>query len=150
MITAKPTPILVAASLASLAAAGLPAYAGLKQSWPVYINQSARYATGQVGSTRNTSDATSYLRCSVEYLQPIVQSPSTTAEPYWSGGCYARDAGGTYASCFFSGRTAAHQHNAAHVLGIKGDSSVTFFWSSSGECARIAVANGSDLEPKAP
>ena len=121
--------------VAILAAAGA-ATAGAKWTDDVYVNATGRTGWGALGTARNTSNTTEYIRCAVSFSEA------------WSGGepyvyCYARDASGTSTSC------GAYSKELAEVLhALNGDSYLYFTGSGTSTCQHIEVSNSSTYEPK--
>jgi hypothetical protein len=119
--------IAVASSLVTFTAL---AFAGDKNSYPVYISTSSSYAGGQIGSARASSDSAQYIGCS----------------SYGSyGSCYAEDASYNWGGCQWS--TAAQ---AAAVSSITPMSYVGFTWDSSGNCTSLYVETYSYFLPPVP
>jgi hypothetical protein len=124
--------LAVATSLLALAAGN--AWSGYKQVSPVSVNLSYRYASGSLGSTRNSADTQSYLSC-YTYASP------TDAGPV--GVCVAYN-GSVSGSCLFQNKPAL----ASVVQSLSSDSWVYFAWDASNQCTMIQVDNGSYSEPK--
>jgi hypothetical protein len=112
------------------------AWAGGKQAYPVYVSPTGRTANGDLSSTRNTSDNSSYIGCFID-----VYSSGTSP----LGTCYASDAAGNFAMCRTNSSTLIQ---ALHAL--NGDSFVMFTYDLSGNCTEIFIRNVSYSPPKNP
>lgn len=118
-----------------ISGAGIAA-AGAKWTDDVYVNTAGRTGWGALGTARNTSNTTEYIRCSVSFSEA------------WSGGqpwvsCYARNAAGTSTSC------GAYSQKLADVLhALNGDSYLYFTGNGTSTCSYIEVDNASAYEPK--
>ncbi len=117
------------------------AQAGAKFSYEVRVDPVEKYATGAVGSARNSSDARQEIYCRV-----VVDS-QVTAGSYVA--CGARDAAGVRAYC-----QSKRVEFARAAQAVNSDSEIFFKWKtvagSENECVYIDVANGSPYAPKAP
>ncbi len=122
----------VVTSLLVLATTGT-ALAGARYSRPVQVNPTNRYASGSLGSTRNSGDTTSYLICET-YLG---------AGQALGANCIARDASGRFGSC-----NTTDPGMVQAIMSIQGDSFVWFNWDVNSRCAYVSVQNGSSEEPK--
>lgn len=118
-------------SVVLLAAAGT-AYAGTKQSYPVYVG--ATYAYASLGSARASSDTLSYAECQ-RYVTPTAAVLA----------CYVRDATGKAAMC-----TSGDPAFLAEGRALKGDSLLYFEWDANGVCKALRVTDSSTLAPKSP
>lgn len=121
-----------AAVLAAAVLAGPVALAGERIVTPVTVNTTARWATGAIGSVRNTFDNVQFMGCSVY---------ATTAAI--SVTCGARDASGTQVGC---STTTPNLVQAA--MSIQTDDYLRFEWDSSGQCTAITLHKYSFYEPK--
>jgi hypothetical protein len=122
--------VAVVATCGLLTSSGL-AFAGTKATNPVYINNSSGYATGSIGSARESSDGYQYIGCS---------SYGT------NGYCIAEDSAGNFAECAWSGAT-----QQAAVESITPMSNLVLNWNTTtGGCTSIQVSNFSYWPPAAP
>jgi hypothetical protein len=138
------TVAVVAAVLGSVAAAR----AGYKY-WndQVTVDIPNRIAGGQVGAVRNNNDSTSYIGCQTEGWD----SSSGFAAGYRKIVCQARDANGTYASCWNGGGQSGAPSAIVTVSEeVKGDAYVVFAWDASGMCSYVRVENYSQHAAKWP
>jgi hypothetical protein len=118
------------------------AIAGWRSVVPVSINQTARRATGSLGSARNGADATSDIYCYVDAkVSGGGSSPTAGTSIIW-GVCVANDAAGTYLAC-----STQRADLIASMRAINGSSLVTFVANESGYCTQVFVSTGSDFEP---
>ncbi|HEY4104796.1 MAG TPA: hypothetical protein VGM44_12935 [Polyangiaceae bacterium] len=134
------------------------AHAGIKGSYPVIVNTTARHAEGSLGSARNSSDSTQYLYCAIDYS--LIGGVATLI-------CGARDSSGNTVSCTYStsdlqllatlnppgaATFSTFQDNVmlAQMASMSSDSYVSFDASSSGACTHVYIENGSVEVPKAP
>ena len=108
------------------------ALAGFKTAQQVVIGSG--FANGDLGYVHNTPDATQYIGCYL-YAYPN--------QLY--GGCYARDLGGNYASCY---TTNVNMMNV--MASLKSDGYVLFYWDTSGSCTFVEQVTGSYEAPKTP
>ena len=114
--------------------------AGSKYQYPVYVNtysfsgESYTIAAGNVADTRNSTDVTSYIACSLYYNQGSQNS----------GMCQAYSASGQYAYC------STTDPAALQVIGtMKGDSYVQFeYYANNSTCTFVSTTNASYLAPK--
>jgi hypothetical protein len=107
------------------------ARAGAKHSVPVTVGSA--YASGSLGTARNSSDGNQYIGCQVYGTSSI------------NAYCYAADSAGHYLSC--STTTTAM---VALAESLTSDSYLYFSVNSSGGCTYLVVQNSSDLAPKNP
>ena len=124
---------IVPVVLLSLAAAS--AYAGAKGNDFVTISTQFSYATGAMGSARNSADAMQQIGCGFV--------ANTGQNTYLS--CSAIDAKGNRAWCI---STNSELVKAAQGIGT--DTDLVFTWDASGNCTSLNVYNGSNNPPKAP
>jgi hypothetical protein len=119
--------------LATLLTAGA-VYAGVKGQNGVTANATSRVGAGNVSDARNGGDA--YSRIQVEvYGSTSYQGANAM---FW-------DASNNFAYCW--------TNNAQMVQllsSIKGDSSITAYWDSTGQCSSVYVTTDSAVAPKAP
>jgi hypothetical protein len=114
---------------------GSSALAGVRESRRVFVNITQHRAEGSVGSTRNSSNASEYIQCTM------------SADAAGNGiACLALDANGVAATCYINNPPQAF-FNVLNQL--EGDSMLTFFWEyPSQRCTALMVSNGSRWEPK--
>jgi hypothetical protein len=111
------------------------ALAGVRESRRVTVNITARRAEGSIGSTRNSSQATEYIQCTM-----------SGDASYNSLVCLAVDPDGRTATCYLT-NPPAYFLNTLNTL--QGDSMLTFLWEyPSNKCTGMIVSNGSRWEPK--
>ena len=110
------------------------AMAGFKTGQAVVISTASRFVNADLGYVRNTGDTTQYIGCEV-------WASGSTPSAY----CFARDAAGTYVSCY---TTNAVLVNVAAAL--KPDDYLYFSWDTSGNCNFIEQATASYTAPKGP
>lgn len=111
------------------------AHAGKRTPAPVVINSANRSASGSVGSARNSSDNTQYIKCTT--------STSLTSHMIT---CTAMDSNNHPASCSMIG----DDTNPILGLSVMSESSmITFTWDSSGNCTSVLISTYSDYVPKA-
>lgn len=132
-------PVTVAA-LAFALSIGV-AEAGAKYSYEVRVDPVEKYATGAVGTARNSSDNKQVIYCRV-VVDAQVAGSSYVA-------CGATNAAGRSTYC-----QTKRVEFARAVQAINSDSEIFFKWKTvsggENECVFIDVANGSTFEPKAP
>jgi hypothetical protein len=102
-----------------------------------YVNTSSRYAYGQAGSARASSNSNEYLGC-VTYV-------SGTA---LSGYCRASDPSGNAAYCYFPSSGAAQFAQAAATASV--NSYYYFSWDTNSNCTFLEVDNTSYWLPLTP
>lgn len=126
---------LVAISAAAAAATYVcTATAGLKSSFPVTINTSARTASGSAGSARNSADGNQYIYCT------LIGTTSITAT------CFAHDSTTNPAvSC-----SSTNANIVGAVKAVASDSLISLAWDTQNHCTQVQVVSGSYLEPKQP
>ena len=111
------------------------ALAGEKAVQEVEINTQYKYASGALGSARNSADNLQSIGCGV-YSYPggitYVSCSARSAKPQ-SAWCWSTDA-----------------KLVSVGLGISTDSSLLFTWNDDGTCSSIQLYNGSNTEPKRP
>jgi len=112
---------------------GSAAFAGMRSTAEVYINQTSKYAQGSLGSARNSADSNQYIGCSVtnDYIY-----------------CSARNAAGTWVHC-----DAYSASMALSARGIGSSGYLSFSWlgsSTSGTCNTLTVSHNSAYAPKEP
>ena len=122
---------LVAVSLALPGAA----VAGLKIPIEVKVLNHISFASGAVGTARNSRDSMQDIGCGIM---------SNVNHPYTTGTCWAFDADGNIGQCSYFNRPDLDKA----VASISNDSYIQFKWEDSGQCTQINVANGSLYEPK--
>jgi hypothetical protein len=110
-------------------------FAGAKLTAPVYVSTTYRFANGDLGTARNSSDANQLIGC---YVYAFASGSAFAT-------CYARDAAGNSGSCTTSVSTLVQ---AAMSVGT--DSYLWFNWNADGSCSEIDVRNNSYEQPKAP
>ena len=108
------------------------AAAGERTTTPVSVDKTNRNAKGALGSARNSADAIQFIGC----------------EAFVSGGlfqglCFANSPAGVSVLCTTSSATMVQT-----ILGISGDSFISFSWDTTSTCASLSVENFSNLEPK--
>jgi hypothetical protein len=108
--------------------ASTAALAGFRSGEQVYIYDIDRLAHGHLGYVHNTADNTQYIGC---YSNQSV------------GSCYARDSAGLTRSC-----TTSDANHIATIRSLSSDSSLYFWWDSSGYCTNVHVNIGSSSSPK--
>lgn len=129
--------LLAVAALAAATVTALPlARAGIKYTYTVYINSTARYAYGALGTVRNTTDNRQVLACETYYY-----ADGTPTYMY----CYAGDAGQGSAYCSTDNPVLVTAAGA-----LQGDSFLRFEWDTYFRCTKLVVINGSQMEPKKP
>jgi hypothetical protein len=110
----------------------------------VSIDLTNRSAAGQMGGVRDNGDDISFIGCHTwgnnnsSYLQMV---------------CQARDANGTYVSCWSAANNSwwgTSQYPAVldQVRTIKGDSGIVFNWDANGNCTYLSVEQYSFHAPK--
>lgn len=113
------------------------AWSGYKSNHPVQVDAKARFASGSLGSARNSADDQQYIGC---YLYAF----STMTSPV--GVCVANPASGDSGSCYFQDKP----DFVALVQSLASDSWMYFQWDESGACTGIQVDKFSQYEPKQP
>jgi hypothetical protein len=109
------------------------AWAGLKTTSNVTVDQVQRRAQGTLGSARNSADNSQYILCSTSW--------SVTGGNYTL--CQAGTATGVAGVC------STNSPDFARLAAtINGDSDVIFTWDAKGVCQSLGVYQGSDKEPK--
>ena len=121
-------------TVALLLSAAAAAMAGYKAAAAVSVYPASRYAAGQLGTARNSTDTMQYIGCSYE---------ATSTYHYVS--CNARNSAGTYGGCVGYD---ASMIDAAHSL--PSDGYLFFAWDANGTCIEIQASNYSYHEPKQP
>jgi hypothetical protein len=123
--------------LICLLVSNTPVLAGYKQAQPVsiYIDPSYRFANGDLGYVRNTSDSTQFIGCS---------SYAWKGSPTYAY-CYAVDLSGTYVACI-----AADPATVRVVSALSSDTYLYFSWDANGYCTFIWSDNQSAVAPKLP
>jgi hypothetical protein len=125
--------LLAAAAVAIVGStSAIAAHAGYRYNYPIVVSLAGRYAYGALGSVRASSDANSYIGCSLNSAGAIY--------------CQAADATASQVpSCSVASPTALMQST---VASIKGDSYLYFTWDSNWQCTYIYVDNDSQYLPK--
>jgi hypothetical protein len=112
------------------------AHAGKRTAAAVKVNSSSRYASGSVGSARNSSDSTQFISCQ-----------TSTSLPSHFITCAAADSAGHSASCSM---TADGSNPDLWGLSVMSESSmITFTWDTVGNCTSVLISTYSDYVPKA-
>jgi len=108
--------------------ASTSAMAGFKTAQSVVISDLYQFANGMLGQVRNSSDTTQYIGCAT-----------------WSGlgYCYAVNSAGVSRSC-----STSDADMLATIRSLSSDSSLMFYWNSSGQCTFVEVDTSSDAPPK--
>lgn len=114
------------------------AYAGAKGSVSVYVSDSGgfRFASGNMGTARNSTDHFQEIACQIS-----ASSGNSTVSAY----CYAVDAQGNLGRC-----STSESQLVGVAESIKGDSYVDFSWDANYNCTSIGVIQNSAWEPKNP
>jgi hypothetical protein len=138
--------IAAIAAVAALLGGVVVARAGLKYSGDqVTIDLTNRIAAGQVGAVRSNADGTSFIGCQTEGWD------GTFAAGYRKITCHARDASGTWVSCWNGGGQSGAPNAAVFVAEqVKGDVYLAFGWDTVGHCTYVRVENYSHMMPKSP
>ena len=112
------------------------AHAGKRTSAPVIVNSTNRSASGSVGSARNSSDSTQWIRCqtSTSLISHVIT-------------CSAADSAGRSASCSMTGDDSNFLLLGLSVMSES--SMITFTWDSVGNCTSVLISTYSDYVPKA-
>lgn len=116
-----------------MAATTATALAGLKINSTVTVNTTSRYATGALGSARNSADSVQYIGCSVT---------DSAGSAFVS--CSARNSAGRFASC-----TSSDVGKVSAASSINSDSYIYFRYDSSGVCTYLSVSTFSYYPTKA-
>jgi hypothetical protein len=106
----------------------------------VVVNQTTRFAEGQLAGARASSDGNQYIGCSTWAKDDL---PGQDGGGSRQGICYATDARGVSGFCLTSDPALL-----AVIATLQGDSLVNFNWNASGACIQVDVRQGSSLEPK--
>jgi hypothetical protein len=115
------------------------AVAGYKWPYPLSIDPApGGWVQGQLATVRNSSDASSYIGCSVDSYS-------------WGGGvyCFAFD-GATYKGCWHSDTRPDFAKKVMAVQALDGDGMLTFADAADGSCDTIIGHQASYWEPKQP
>jgi hypothetical protein len=128
------TMLALGAALATTAAVKT-AQAGLKILLPISIDLTNRSAQGALGDVRASGDGQQYIVCAVTAWS--VGSPSAQ--------CWGRD-NSTPQKAFSCSTTNASLIST--VQGLNGDSYLTVFWDTQGNCTEISIENASWATPK--
>lgn len=110
-------------AIAGALLASTAALAGLRTSMQVVIVDDRSYVIGDLSATSNTSDTTQSLGC---YNEPGL------------GICYATDSSGRSRGC-----STSDPEILAAMRSLSGDSSLVFYWDTSGNCQYVYVENSS-------
>jgi hypothetical protein len=139
--------IAAIAAVAALLGSVVVARAGYKYANDqVTVDLTNHIAGGQVGAVRNNADGTSFIGCQSEGWE----SPDKAAN-YRKIFCSARNANGTYASCWNGGgQSGANGSIVTLAEQAKGDAYLVFAWDTNGMCNYIRVENYSQHMPKYP
>jgi hypothetical protein len=116
----------------ALAAWATSAFAGYKDSYPVGVDGTSRYAYGYLGTAFNSPDNVQYIGCSIS-----AHVSGTYAT------CEARSLANVTRSC-----STTHPDLLAAIRMINDDSFVFFTWDTSYVCTQIITLNYSWSEPK--
>lgn len=125
----KRSVLVLLSLLLSLSTASL---AGQKLNEPVFVYAPSQIFYGSIGDTRNSPDHVQFLGCR-QY----------SYETYSTVSCAARDASGTYVTCYNSSSAPMKQS----VTSIGPSSYVLVMYNTSGVCTTLYVANGSMHSP---
>ena len=115
--------IRCALAIAGVLLGSTAALAGLRTSNQVVIVDDKSYAIGDLSATSNTSDRTQVLGCSSEIGFAV---------------CYATDSTGRSRGC-----TTSDPEILAVMRSLSGDSTLVFYWDTSGHCTQVYVENSS-------
>lgn len=128
--------------VAAVAALGVSAsvMAGVRQTFRTVVNQTTRYAEGQLAGARASGDGNQYIGCSMWAQDP---SPDQDGGTTRAGVCYATDSRGISGFCVTSDPALLEV-----IATVQGDSLVSFNWNANSTCTHIDVRQGSSLEPK--
>jgi hypothetical protein len=139
--------IVAIAAVAALLGSVVVARAGYKYANDqVSIDLTYRVAGGQVGAVRNNGDGISFIGCQTEGWDS-----SAFAAGYRKITCSAKDANGTWVSCWNGGGQSGAPSSIVTVAEqAKGDAYLAFGWDAAGYCTYIRVENYSHFVPKAP
>lgn len=120
--------------LAALLCTGLtaPSFAGTKTNPTVVVNQTARIASGALGSARNSQDNLQFIGCSVI---------DSTGGAFVT--CSARDSLGRSASC-----RSTDVGKVSVASSISSDSWVYFQYDALGNCTYLLVSTSSQYPSK--
>ena len=131
--------VLLAAVAALAASASV--MAGVRSiNRTVVVNQTTRFAEGQLAGARASTDGWQYIGCNTWATDA---SPGQEGGASRAGVCYASDARGVSAFCVTS-EPALLDVMAA----VQGDSWVNFNWNASNTCTNVESRQGSSQEPK--
>jgi len=111
------------------------AWAGYRASSPVGVSTTSRFATGALGSARNSADSTQYIGCS------LYSTSTSEVRAY----CYAVDSAGTAGNCVTS-----DPHLVQIAAAVNGESYIMFQWDAAGNCIAIQRSELSFFPPKLP
>ena len=120
-------------------AAPVIAFAGIKGSGTVYVNQTSRYAYGALGAARNSPDNLQRVNCQFVGYAPGMVTNNVFAS------CAFTTSAGVNAYCFTQEPTIA-----TAIQAMSSDSYVNVNWNEQGRCTSIQIRNDSFHEPKAP
>jgi hypothetical protein len=111
---------------------GTAAWAGMKSGYAVVVDTVNHEVRGAIGTTRNSAGSSEYMGC---YAQIDNSAKSMS--------CFARDAAGTYVTCFSSDPELVTMARA-----VTSDSFVVWRYTGS-SCTFLKVLNASYIDPKA-
>jgi hypothetical protein len=131
--TRKATLAAISVSLVTAIASAV-SWAGMKNTAPVVIDLTNRFAGGSLGDARNSQDAIQYIGCS---------SIGGTSQN--SMYCSAKDAAGTYVNC-----TSSDSRLIDETRALTGESAIQFSWDANANCTSLYVATYSVYFPMQP
>jgi hypothetical protein len=106
----------------------------------VIVNQTTRYAEGQLAGARASSDGTQYIGCNTWARDDL---PGQDGGASRHGVCYVSDARGVSAVCVTSEPALLDV-----IASIQGDSWINFTWNANNACINIESRQASSQEPK--
>jgi hypothetical protein len=123
--------LLFVAGLLGIAAT---AHAGAKLNAPVFVNSLSRFASGDLGTARNSADTSQSIEC---YTDVQTGFPTT-------GVCIALDSTSHVGVCVTQAANLVDQ-----IRSVAGDAYITFRWDTNSNCTQILVDHTSYSQPKA-
>lgn len=129
--------VKVGLSLAGVLIAG-SALGGYKIGGPVTIGSD--YALGSMGAARSSANTLEYITCWG------TSGTGSNGGLFTQVNCAARDAAGTYRTCFWQNPP----DSALTLVAGMSDAWVSFRWDSAGKCTHITTRHSSEYAPKVP
>jgi len=110
----------------------MAANAGEKLDVQVTIDTVQRFASGSIGSARNSFDGTQAIGCILHASEFSVDAQ-----------CSARNAAGVVRLC-----NTGNPNHLAVIQAMQSDALITFMWNTDNQCTWVHVLNYSNMAPK--